>query len=644
MATTTRQLNFNLPKGYEKISGAQYPTRELQLGAYSNVQPDPTNTFLYGQPNAQQDQEQNIGQQQPQQQTSPIDNFNLLLTNMLSKAQGVGSADLLKKQRELQRASLGRAGAMTPEALRTLSPSQQAAIRSGKTGALSGELDTIAYEIKKAENATKNFEFIFDQARQLGEDFQSKMIAPDAVVDSYVKLIETDPSLFNNIASKMNEKTFNAVIAKLDYSKLAPKEDLPSVADLPSVSERLSLREKGLRYTPSGEFEDATVQIPASSRIAYEHNNPGNLMFVGQVGATQGEAKSGGGFWAKFETPEAGYSALKQQIELDKSRGLTLGQFIGKYAPPSENQTLQYISDIGQMTGFGENAELTEVPTDLLAQAIAQKESGTTVNKGTGELSPEQELQARNLAVEIFGKRAGAKEENISLITNQMAQGKSADEIKDTLKLSGQSLLFSGAIRDAAESISFGLSEDKQERFMFSIDRSLEEGNMERVKDTLIKGVFDSLGTTEASSYRGDLRAVELFSEIEQDLITYENAGGNTNIFKGSHEKVLERLGTMTDPFLAQLANKIQMGIQKYRKAISGAAFTESESIEYKKVFPNISNTKDLNVAKIQSAKEVLNGNVEFIFKSIMGADAYEEIFNNMDQAESGDADPLNIL
>ena len=36
------------------------------------------------------------------------------------------------------------------------------------------------------------------------------------------------------------------------------------------------------------------------------NNNPGNLRFVGQAGATPGE----GGF-AKFETPQAGLDALR---------------------------------------------------------------------------------------------------------------------------------------------------------------------------------------------------------------------------------------------------------------------------------------------------------------------------------------------
>jgi len=118
------------------------------------------------------------------------------------------------------------------------------------------------------------------------------------------------------------------------------------------------------------------VTIPQNT-LAYRNNNPGNLRFVGQAGATQGE----GGF-AKFATPEAGYEALKSQIQLDASRGLTLGQFINKYAPPTENDTNLYINQISQQTGANANTPISQINIDTLAQAMAKKESGTSISAG----------------------------------------------------------------------------------------------------------------------------------------------------------------------------------------------------------------------------------------------------------------------
>jgi len=107
---------------------------------------------------------------------------------------------------------------------------------------------------------------------------------------------------------------------------------------------------------------------------AYVNNNPGNLRFAGQSGATQGE----GGF-ARFSSPEEGVKALQRQIELDASRGLTLGQFINKYAPPSENDTTKYIQDVIAMTGVNPLTPISAIDVKKLTQAIAQKESGTNI-------------------------------------------------------------------------------------------------------------------------------------------------------------------------------------------------------------------------------------------------------------------------
>jgi len=114
--------------------------------------------------------------------------------------------------------------------------------------------------------------------------------------------------------------------------------------------------------------------IKLGSRLARVNNNPGNLRFVGQAGATQGD----GGF-ARFSTPEAGYNALKNQIKLDASRGLTLVKFINKYAPPSENDTGLYVKQMMKELGVSENTKISLIDLNKLARAIAKKESSTII-------------------------------------------------------------------------------------------------------------------------------------------------------------------------------------------------------------------------------------------------------------------------
>jgi predicted ATPase len=120
-----------------------------------------------------------------------------------------------------------------------------------------------------------------------------------------------------------------------------------------------------------------SVYIPTGT-IADRLNNPGNLKFVGQAGATQGE----GGF-AKFNTPEDGWQALQNQIRLDQSRGLTLAQFVEKYAPSTENDTNLYIQQISQWIGVDPNVSLASLDYELVAEQVAKKESGTQLVKAS---------------------------------------------------------------------------------------------------------------------------------------------------------------------------------------------------------------------------------------------------------------------
>ena len=108
------------------------------------------------------------------------------------------------------------------------------------------------------------------------------------------------------------------------------------------------------------------MSIQLGSSLAVANNNPGNLRYVGQVGATQGEK----GF-AKFNTPEAGYEALQNQVSLDASRGLNCGQFVNKYAPPTENDTATYVSQFCNSLGVKPTDNLQGINPDKVAQFIA---------------------------------------------------------------------------------------------------------------------------------------------------------------------------------------------------------------------------------------------------------------------------------
>lgn len=67
----------------------------------------------------------------------------------------------------------------------------------------------------------------------------------------------------------------------------------------------------------------------APGSVSFRNNNPGNLKYAGQAGATGADANG----FAVFPTYDAGFQALKNQLALDASRNpaWTLTQFFTKY-------------------------------------------------------------------------------------------------------------------------------------------------------------------------------------------------------------------------------------------------------------------------------------------------------------------------
>jgi len=103
---------------------------------------------------------------------------------------------------------------------------------------------------------------------------------------------------------------------------------------------------------------------------AQRNKNPVNLRFAGQHEAV---GKDDDGF-AIFPNDPAGWRAAHAQIELDQGRGLTLEQFISKFAPPSENDTKNYLRFVALQLLVKPEVELNLLSKYALAGAMARME------------------------------------------------------------------------------------------------------------------------------------------------------------------------------------------------------------------------------------------------------------------------------
>ncbi|NWC11939.1 hypothetical protein HX776_24435 [Pseudomonas agarici] len=109
------------------------------------------------------------------------------------------------------------------------------------------------------------------------------------------------------------------------------------------------------------------------------NNNPGNLNFAGQNGATKEEGPNGR--FAKFSTMEEGVGALVKQLRRYEDRGDdTLRAIINKYAPSSENNTGAYMSTLSKQLGVGYDQKLDQNDTKqlmALVKGIINHENGS---------------------------------------------------------------------------------------------------------------------------------------------------------------------------------------------------------------------------------------------------------------------------
>lgn len=91
------------------------------------------------------------------------------------------------------------------------------------------------------------------------------------------------------------------------------------------------------------------------------NNNPGNL-WDGSRRIWPHLPHDDKGF-VIFPSQDAGWRALERQVELDASRRHTLETFLFKYAPPSENNTENYIRFVSQRVGIPRDVPLSDLLT-----------------------------------------------------------------------------------------------------------------------------------------------------------------------------------------------------------------------------------------------------------------------------------------
>ncbi|MDQ4682050.1 hypothetical protein, partial [Stenotrophomonas maltophilia group sp. RNC7] len=152
--------------------------------------------------------------------------------------------------------------------------------------------------------------------------------------------------------------------------------DLPSAA----IKKLMERRKSRIDAAQSGQavIESANVAAGINAPRGIRNNNPGNLEYAGQRGASREEAER----FARFQTPQEGLDALARQLRLYGTRGLnTIRSVVERYAPRKDgNNVDSYVGHLSQLMGIseGEKFDVNNDPAALkaLMNAIIQHENG----------------------------------------------------------------------------------------------------------------------------------------------------------------------------------------------------------------------------------------------------------------------------
>lgn len=136
------------------------------------------------------------------------------------------------------------------------------------------------------------------------------------------------------------------------------------------------------------------------------------------------------------------------------------------------------------------------------------------------------------------------------------------------------------------------------------------------------KTLLGQTGDTKLTSYEV---AREQLTAVQNSLAQYYAAGGKTNIFAGNYEKVINKLGEVSDPKLVSIAVEIASSLQIYRNAVSGTAYSVQEGKDIASIFPGINKSEGLNTAILNGRTKAFDSTIDSTYRSVLGK-SYDEL------------------
>jgi hypothetical protein len=186
-------------------------------------------------------------------------------------------------------------------------------------------------------------------------------------------------------------------------------------------------------------------------------------------------------------------------------------------------------------------------------------------------------------------------------------------------------------ILDAARNVTAAGSDADRATLVSAMNQAIERGDYLGATEEIISTIPKYLQGTARDTAFGQTKGIADIDRIENLMALYKAKGGDTGIFDGTVKAITNSVKKSANPELQQIGDQSTLAMIDYRKATSGAAFTESEAKAYKEAFPSTFGSETYNASKFRALRSSFASGLRTIGEMQLGKENYSRVMNMRD-------------
>lgn len=252
---------------------------------------------------------------------------------------------------------------------------------------------------------------------------------------------------------------------------------------------------------------------------------------------------------------------------------------------------------------------------DIIKNAGFNKETADFFVQG---LKEQEAIKAKQAEEVSMGKATleALREQNLALLGQKLGVGTFSTPQNP-------------AIGDAFNRATAGTTFTTDDRIQYQrqIQGYMDRGDIQGAKDFIEDLAVSGFGIVGYQTYITEKTGIAQLNDIKREMQNYIAKGGNTNIFVGKEQDILNKIGKTKDPDLARIGVKLTNALITFRRQATGVQFSQKEQEQYEKMFPKIGKDVNFNMANLDGLTQAMQIAMKATLQQRIGASNYSQLF-----------------